>query len=92
MLEIKKSTEEVILPFKVIETIFSQIEERIFLTKKQRKDSFKGLGIVNKKTIRLSPIGLTNTGPNNKNIFKDKLKKLLTTNQKSRSVTGILNN
>ena len=54
MLEIIKSTEEVILPFSVIETIFSQIEERIFSAKKQRKDSFTGQSDVNRKAMRLS--------------------------------------
>lgn len=92
MLEIIKSTEEVILPFSVIETIFSQIEERIFSAKKQRKDSFTGQSDVNRKAMRLSPNGITNKGCNTKNIFKDKLKKLLNNNQKNRSGTGILNN
>lgn len=92
MLEIIKSTEEVILPYEVIDNIFSQIENKIFVKKSQRKDILKEEKILNGKTFRLSSINIMNKGNNNKNIFKDKLKKLLYNNQKSRTVMSILNN
>lgn len=90
-MEIIKSTEEEILSYEVIEHIFSQIEDRILVRKSQRKDSLEGNNDVNKKSIKLSSINLTNKGHNNKNIFKDKLKKLLYNNQKNKLVLNIPN-
>ena len=86
-----KSTEEEILSYEVIEHIFSQIEDRILVRKTQRKDSLKEEGDMNRKSIRLSSINLTNKMHNNKNMFKDKLKKLLYNNQKSKLVLSISN-
>ena len=79
-----KSTEEEIFSYDVIEHLFSQIEDRILVRKTQRKDSLKEEGDMNRKSIRLSSINLTNKMHNNKNMFKDKLKKLLENNQKSK--------
>lgn len=90
-MEIIKSTEEEILSYEVIEHIFSKIEDRILVRKSQRKDSLEGNNDVNKKSIKLSSINLTNKGNNNKNIFKDKLKKLLYNNQKNKLVLSIPN-
>lgn len=86
-----KSTEEEILSYDVIEHLFSQIEDRILVRKTQRKDSLKEEGDMNRKSIRLSSINLTNKMHNNKNMFKDKLKKLLENNQKSKLVLSISN-
>ena len=90
-MEIIKSTEEEILSYEVIEHIFSKIEDRILVRKSQRKDSLEENNDVNKKSIKLSSINLTNKGNNNKNIFKDKLKKLLYNNQKNKLVLSIPN-
>ena len=84
-----KSTEEEIFSYDVIEHLFSQIEDRILVRKTQRKDSLKEEGDMNRKSIRLSSINLTNKMHNNKNMFKDKLKKLLYNNQKSKLVLSI---
>ena len=84
-----KSTEEEIFSYDVIEHLFSQIEDRILVRKTQRKDSLKEEGDMNRKSIRLSSINLTNKMHNNKNMFKDKLKKLLYNNQKSKLVLTI---
>ena len=84
-----KSTEEEIFSYDVIEHLFSQIEDRILVRKTQRKDSLKEEGDMNRKSIRLSSINLTNKMHNNKNMFKDKLKKLLENNQKSKLVLSI---
>ena len=86
-----KSTEEEILSYDVIEHLFSQIEDRILVRKTQRKDSLKEEGDMNRKSIRLSSINLTNKIHNNKNMFKDKLKKLLYNNQKSKLILSIAN-
>ena len=86
-----KSTEEEILSYDVIEHLFSQIEDRILVRKTQRKDSLKEEGDMNRKSIRLSSINLTNKMHNNKNMFKDKLKKLLYNNQKSKLILSIAN-
>ncbi len=86
-----KSTEEEIFSYDVIEHLFSQIEDRILVRKTQRKDSLKEEGDMNRKSIRLSSINLTNKMHNNKNMFKDKLKKLLENNQKSKLVLSISN-
>lgn len=86
-----KSTEEEIFSYDVIEHLFSQIEDRILVRKTQRKDSLKEEGDMNRKSIRLSSINLTNKIHNNKNMFKDKLKKLLENNQKSKLVLSISN-
>ena len=86
-----KSTEEEIFYYDVIEHLFSQIEERILVRKTQRKDSLKEEGDMNRKSIRLSSINLTNKIHNNKNMFKDKLKKLLYNNQKSKLILSIAN-
>ena len=86
-----KSTEEEIFSYDVIEHLFSQIEDRILVRKTQRKDSLKEEGDMNRKSIRLSSINLTNKMHNNKNMFKDKLKKLLYNNQKSKLVLSISN-
>ena len=86
-----KSTEEEILSYDLIEHLFSQIEDRILVRKTQRKDSLKEEGDMNRKSIRLSSINLTNKMHNNKNMFKDKLKKLLYNNQKSKLVLSISN-
>ena len=86
-----KSTEEEILSYDVIEHLFSQIEDRILVRKTQRKDSLKEEGDMNRKSIRLSSINLTNKMHNNKNMFKDKLKKLLENNQKSKLILSIAN-
>ena len=84
-----KSTEEEIFSYDVIEHLFSQIEDRILVRKTQRKDSLKEEGDMDRKSIRLSSINLTNKMHNNKNMFKDKLKKLLYNNQKSKLVLTI---
>ena len=84
-----KSTEEEIFSYDLIEHLFSQIEDRILVRKTQRKDSLKEEGDMNRKSIRLSSINLTNKMHNNKNMFKDKLKKLLYNNQKSKLVLSI---
>ena len=84
-----KSTEEEIFSYDVIEHLFSQIEDKILVRKTQRKDSLKEEGDMNRKSIRLSSINLTNKMHNNKNMFKDKLKKLLYNNQKSKLVLSI---
>lgn len=86
-----KSTEEEIFSYDVIEHLFSQIEDRILVRKTQRKDSLKEEGDMNRKSIRLSSINLTNKIHNNKNMFKDKLKKLLYNNQKSKLILSIAN-
>lgn len=86
-----KSTEEEIFSYDVIEHLFSQIEDRILVRKTQRKDSLKEEGDMNRKSIRLSSINLTNKMHNNKNMFKDKLKKLLYNNQKSKLILSIAN-
>ena len=86
-----KSTEEEIFSYDVIEHLFSQIEDRILVRKTQRKDSLKEEGDMNRKPIRLSSINLTNKMHNNKNMFKDKLKKLLENNQKSKLILSIAN-
>ena len=86
-----KSTEEEIFSYDVIEHLFSQIEDRILVRKTQRKDSLKEEDDKNRKYIRLSSINLTNKIHNNKNIFKDKLKKLLYNNQKSKLILSIAN-
>ena len=86
-----KSTEEEIFSYDVIEHLFSQIEDRILVRKTQRKDSLKEEGDMNRKSIRLSSINLTNKMHNNKNMFKDKLKKLLENNQKSKLILSIAN-
>ena len=86
-----KSTEEEILSYDLIEHLFSQIEDRILVRKTQRKDSLKEEGDMNRKSIRLSSINLTNKMHNNKNMFKDKLKKLLYNNQKSKLILSIAN-
>ena len=86
-----KSTEEEIFSYDVIEHLFSQIEDRILVRKTQRKDSLKEEGDMNRKSIRLSSINLTNKMHNNKNMFKDKLKKLLYDNQKSKLILSIAN-
>ena len=86
-----KSTEEEILSYDVIEHLFSQIEDRILVRKTQRKDSLKEEGDMNRKSIRLASINLTNKMHNNKNMFKDKLKKLLYNNQKSKLILSIAN-
>ena len=86
-----KSTEEEIFSYDVIEHLFSQIEDRILVRKTQRKDSLKEEGDMDRKSIRLSSINLTNKMHNNKNMFKDKLKKLLYNNQKSKLILSIAN-
>ena len=86
-----KSTEEEIFSYDVIEHLFSQIEDKILVRKTQRKDSLKEEGDMNRKSIRLSSINLTNKMHNNKNMFKDKLKKLLDNNQKSKLILSIAN-
>lgn len=86
-----KSTEEEIFSYDLIEHLFSQIEDRILVRKTQRKDSLKEEGDMNRKSIRLSSINLTNKMHNNKNMFKDKLKKLLYNNQKSKLILSIAN-
>lgn len=86
-----KSTEEEIFSYDLIKHLFSQIEDRILVRKTQRKDSLKEEGDMNRKSIRLSSINLTNKMHNNKNMFKDKLKKLLYNNQKSKLILSIAN-